>query len=85
MVPGFERWVGMCCQVLDHGMDSRSEDHGRGWGYRDFVNKTEFVLERAVLVGLQGCGGMNNDFGGLDWRRYCGIVENLLARRGTGH
>ena len=85
MVPGFESWMGICCQLLDHGMDGRAEDHGRGRGYRDFVNKTEFVLEWAVLVGLQGCGGMNHGFWGQDLGRCCEIVEGLLARRYPGH
>jgi len=56
MVPGFESWMGIYCQLLDHGMDGRAEDHGRGRRYRYFVYVAEFELERAVLVGLEGCG-----------------------------
>ena len=85
MVSWFESWMGMCCQLLDHGMNGRAEDHRRGRGYWDFVYVAEFELERAVLVGLQSCGGMNHGFWGQDWGRCCEIVEGLLARRHPGH
>ncbi len=54
MVHGRERWVGMCGQLLDHGMDGRAKDHGRGWGCRDLVYVAILVLEWAVLVRLEG-------------------------------
>jgi hypothetical protein len=66
-------------------MDGRAKDHGRGRRYRDFVYVAEFELERAVLVCLQSCGGMNHGFWDQEWGRCCEIVEGLLARRCPGH